>query len=507
MAQVGIVSINSQYYREYEIETGDTLACICLRYGFRDWNSVYSLEVNGDFRRRYPNPHEISTASPVNLFIPLIGARSGTSCRGTVIRDYMVAEIRLPDSSIPPFPITLRQIAPGTGHAGTEIITGADGEVIITNPAAGDWFLTAVDYMLLPAATSDTQYTPVLFDSLPSEGNLKDPTNHIQLTRNRIDVIFARQVYYIVCPMCGQSLRTVEPVPGNTANSCPNDGFDLSSIENDIRSEPETFLSPRTGQDLHSSGRHTCRGTIMVPTAHGEVTVFWDESRFIDADAGDYTLWGRATKSASIIGRRTWGARQPDGDPSRIWEFHMTALNASPAYRTIAIPSNETLQMKTNVLKWMTVHHTTDRAQNSYATVRDLQVKQQDELPLPKRMADIAYHFVIDANGSIYEGRPLGIKGSHVDLFNGGNVGIVLAGDFESRIENGWNPNIPTPDALQALDDLIDVLALRFDLHSVWTHHERHIQAGNRDPEACPGDNLEPHVLNVLRMRYPGPPP
>jgi hypothetical protein len=101
----------------------------------------------------------------------------------------------------------------------------------------------------------------------------------------------------------------------------------------------------------------------------------------------------------------------------------------------------------------------------------------------------------------------LGIKGSHVDLFNGGNVGIVLAGDFESHLGNLF-PDIPTPDALQALDNLIDVLNLRFDIHSVWTHRERAVQAGHQpDYTECPGDNLEPHVLSVLRPMHSGPPP
>jgi len=150
----------------------------------------------------------------------------------------------------------------------------------------------------------------------------------------------------------------------------------------------------------------------------------------------------------------------------------------------------------------MTVHHTTDPASNSYTTARDVQTKHQTE----RGYADIGYHYVIDANGAIYEGRPLGVKGSHAELFNGGNVGIVLAGDFESRAGNVWDPDVPTTAALNALDNLVDVLALRFDIQSVWSHQERKNQAGAGNTE-CPGDNLITHVHSVLRAGYPGPPP
>ncbi len=41
--------------------------------------------------------------------------------------------------------------------------------------------------------------------------------------------------------------------------------------------------------------------------------------------------------------------------------------------------------------------------------IKELQQKEQDD-----GYADIPYHFAIDSKGNIYEGRPIGVKGSHV---------------------------------------------------------------------------------------------
>jgi hypothetical protein len=43
-----------------------------------------------------------------------------------------------------------------------------------------------------------------------------------------------------------------------------------------------------------------------------------------------------------------------------------------------------------------------------------------------KRYDDIGYHFGIDCAGTIYEGRDIRFKGSSVDKYNTGLIGIVL---------------------------------------------------------------------------------
>ncbi|WP_371824747.1 peptidoglycan recognition family protein [Pedobacter sp. Bi27] len=43
------------------------------------------------------------------------------------------------------------------------------------------------------------------------------------------------------------------------------------------------------------------------------------------------------------------------------------------------------------------------------------------------------YHFAIDKDRKIYEGRPINIKGSHVENGNTGNIGIVLMADLDTQ--------------------------------------------------------------------------
>lgn len=524
MGQVNIVNRGGAYFREYAIEPHDVLIRICLRYGHRDWENVYQLDENKAFRDRFPDPNQIDYVNPVNLFIPLSGATTtGVSVRGAPIGDYLIAQV-YDETADPLVGVTLRLLAPGQPHEGRDITTSADGDIIIANPAAGDWFLASAQYELMPMAMAEADYPVQDMTTLPIVDSLPEPTTDFPLTRNGIDALVARPVFYIICPMCGVTFKTVKKSASGSDNICPNDGFNLTTIEATITANESSFSSPITGQNVRAVTGLVCRGTASQNTVHGGVTVYWDESRFLDPNGDNYTLWGLQSPAPAvpqtviIIGRRTWGATPPEtikddgcGKP-RVYEFHATPQGSTTGYpyAYMGINSNETNPLS-SVLKWMTVHHTADPAQYSIQTVIYLQKEQRDLKGVDGcYTADIAYHFVIDANGAIYEGRPLGIKGSHVPLFNGGNVGIVLAGDFQSRLANDYQPDIPTSQALDALDNLVDVLAARFKITSVFSHRQRKMQAVN-DTTDCPGDNLIPHVDGIqgvggLRQRYPGPP-
>lgn len=508
MAQVDIVTINNATYREYEIEPGDNLSSICLRFGHRDWNEVYNLDVNSDFRTRFPDPDQIDYVNSENLFIPLVAVTPGTSVTGTRSSDFYVVKIYNEDGSKANSGIKFKHIYDKDTAAGTatlrDVQTDSNGEIIISNPPAGDNYLASGDYILV---NESTVYEPVLLSSTGTFNSTPDPTDHLLLNRNSTDEVTLRQVYYITCAMCGRDYMTVKPNDGDPDNVCPDDDFNLTEIEDEIDSNLSSFTSPATGQNPRSSG-NVCRGINSLVTIHGSVNVYWDESRFVQLNDGDYSLYDAVGGlKIDIIGRSTWGATVLNPDTSLRWAFQETATGASPPY-TFAIPNNEVVQLGNSLFYWMTIHHTTDTGQGSSATVQDLQVKHQnlsgDE---DETYADIAYHYLIDTDGKIYECRPLGIKGSHATLFNGGNVGIVLAGDFESRIQNGWSPDSPTTAALSSLDNITQVLSSRFNIISVWSHQERSVQVGlDKDYTECCGDNLIVYVNGTLRTRYSGPP-
>lgn len=109
--------------------------------------------------------------------------------------------------------------------------------------------------------------------------------------------------------------------------------------------------------------------------------------------------------------------------------------------------------------------------------------------------ADIAYHYLIDASGRVWEGRPSGIQGAHAGnhAANRGNLGICLLGNFEEQR--------PSTAAVDALGKLMAQLQGSYSIPGtrIFTHNEirqRYGLAGT----ACPGRHLAP-VVSQLRAR------
>jgi hypothetical protein len=499
MGQVGIVHIGTEYFREYAIEPGDQLIVICLRFGYSDWLAVYNHQANAAFKARFPDPDQIDFVDPVNLFIPLAGAStSGKRRRGKPVGDYLIARIKRPDGS-PAAGEKFRLTGPGTLTEGIEVTTTVTGDVIRTNPDAGDWYVVSTTLALTPAASAAT-IIPVR--ELPQSGTVNDP---VKLTRNAINDLTAWPVWCLRCPMCWRRFAVTVQAPSGTAYTCPHDTFNWSTIVNDIQTHEKTFLSPPASPQ-NPTGTPAllhCRGVELLHTTFGPVRVYWDESRFAFPDGEDYKLWGTdpsgSPQTATVMGRHTWGAAAPRVGGGREYSFHATAAGKSKAYN-FAIPSNETTPL-TGVLHWITIHHSSQigEPQNRPATAIAIQNAHFDHIGSSGPGADIGYHFIIDGNGSIYEGRPLGIKGSHVPGFNGGNVGIVIAGDFQRTWPLG---DTPTPAQLTSLNALVDALAARFGITSVGLHQERSKQAKNGEETDCPGSRLIDN-LERLRKKYP----
>jgi hypothetical protein len=413
-----------------------------------------------------------------------------------------VTGVRVSHPDRTPFPsLVVRVILPAGPHAGTPATTDASGFAPVPTPGPGLSLVTSADWELMPATGAAADYTPVevVAGTAPS-----DVTYHVPVPPGTVVDLVARRAFYLACPQCGRTYKTVEAAPGGSRSRCPRDDFDLSGIETAVVAAPASFSAPASGQVPASTPTTLrSRGAGTLATAHGTVTTYWDESRLLHPASGDYRLWGdtrNGVKTVDVIGRRTWGAAAPV--PGRSWEFHEAATGASPPYASSGVPSSENRRLAM-VFRWMTVHHTTDTGSGSFATAVDVQRKHTGP---PQNFSDVGYHYIVDTNGAIYEGRPLGIEGQHAELFNAANIGIAVAGDFEARLANLGNPDTPTPAQLGSLDDLVDVLAARFAIRSVWTHLERKLQSGAGDTE-CPGAELIPHVASVLRPAYPGPPP
>lgn len=524
MGQVAIRRIDGAYYREYAIEPGDTLIHICLRFGHTSWYSIYhDLSVNQPFEDRFPNPDDIDFVNPVNFFIPLAGATtSGKKKKGAPIGDYLIARVENADGT----PLAAQElvlVGPGLPAAGGKIdkvTTTAEGDVIVANPDPGDWYLVSPFFTLTPKASVGTIVPPRDVTAATPAPVISDP---VLLTRNAVDTLVARPVYCLRCPMCWQIFAVTEQSPAGTGYKCPNDTFLWGTIVADIPTNLASFLSaPTPSQIAPASGcgaaapatvpsRLLCRGVEAAPlkSLYGDARVFWDESRFVEVAGGDYQLWGKdaagTVRFANVKGRGTWGANPPVLDGTRLWDFHRTNAGCSSPAHSYAIPNNEVTPLR-DTFKWATIHHTAGSA-GDYPTPNALQTKHQVEgTSTGGPAADIGYHFFIDTSGVIFEARPLGMKGSHVNKFNGGNVGIVITGNFEAGFFGG--NMIPTLAQRNAMDTIARAVAARFGIKSIWYHHERDIQTGKSASDAteCPGSNMIPYAA-AIRALFPGPPP
>lgn len=88
------------------------------------------------------------------------------------------------------------------------------------------------------------------------------------------------------------------------------------------------------------------------------------------------------------------------------------------------------------------------------------------------KWADIGYHWVIERDGSLYEGRKVATVGSHVQGHNADSIGICLMGR-----------NRFTAEQYSSLDRLLRILTHSFDAR-VYGH--RDFNKG----KSCPNDEI-----------------
>lgn len=105
----------------------------------------------------------------------------------------------------------------------------------------------------------------------------------------------------------------------------------------------------------------------------------------------------------------------------------------------------------------------------------------------PEPFADIGYHFIIDPQGRIWEGRSISYQGAHVRGQNENNLGIMLMGNFDQQR--------PTPAAINALEAFVAAQMDRYSipLSRVKTHQEM-------AATECPGRNLQRYLV-ISRSR------
>jgi len=133
----------------------------------------------------------------------------------------------------------------------------------------------------------------------------------------------------------------------------------------------------------------------------------------------------------------------------------------------------------------ITVHHdgmapVTLRGERDVADRIDLIRQSHQE----RGWGDIGYHFIVDPEGRIWEGRPLSYQGAHVGATNEGNLGVLCLGNFEVQH--------PTGAQVAALDGFLIQQMRGYGVTARYLHTHRELA-----PTACPGRNLQAHMDSV----------
>lgn len=108
----------------------------------------------------------------------------------------------------------------------------------------------------------------------------------------------------------------------------------------------------------------------------------------------------------------------------------------------------------------------------SIETIREWHIK--------RGFSDIGYHIVIQPGGEVMRGRPIGVKGAHVEGANTGNIGICLVG--MDRF---------TTKQFAALRDQLDILTYDYNIpiSEIWGHYQ--FASAKKAGKTCPNIEIE----------------
>ena len=180
-----------------------------------------------------------------------------------------------------------------------------------------------------------------------------------------------------------------------------------------------------------------------------------------------------------IISRIEWRAKEPILENGRLW--NPVKGDLGDYYHSIV------------------VHHSGN--EHNSMTIQKLQYIEQHA----GGYADIPYHFAIDSRGNIYEGRPIDVVGSHVELANTGRIGIVLMADLDTKndgmkkyekiLEKHFFGNGKLTHGMElALEDLVTYLQKQYRVDTLGGHKEL------LENRYCPG-NMGMEAVQLLRNK------
>jgi len=129
------------------------------------------------------------------------------------------------------------------------------------------------------------------------------------------------------------------------------------------------------------------------------------------------------------------------------------------------------------------IHCTATRSDWWATRSTNQKVQEVRKWHLDRGWSDIGYHYLIDRNGNVANGRPLERIGAHVKGHNTGTIGIALFGGHGSSANDKFLDNF-TVEQWAALRSLITDLQKRFGDLKISGHNEY-------AAKACPGFQVQ----------------
>lgn len=139
-----------------------------------------------------------------------------------------------------------------------------------------------------------------------------------------------------------------------------------------------------------------------------------------------------------------------------------------------------------NGVRRITIHHDgmpPVTLNNSAAVAQRIEQIRNSHV-IGRGWADIGYHYIVDPQGRVWEGRSISKQGAHVKDQNENNLGILVLGNFDRQT--------PTQAALASLDKFVANQMQRYNIgiSQVRTHMER-------DSTSCPGRGLQSYMVRT----------
>lgn len=172
-------------------------------------------------------------------------------------------------------------------------------------------------------------------------------------------------------------------------------------------------------------------------------------------------------------------------DKSAMGTKPVSVVTPTPLFSAAPPPNSHSLQLLSTArpISEIIVHCTATPEGKRY-TVADVRAWHKQ-----RGFSDVGYHYLIDLDGTILLGRPVGQVGAHVANHNTGTIGISYFGGVAADGKTAKDTR--TPEQRASLEWLVDQLARKHNVKRITGHN----QYANK---ACPSFDVQTDPLSKL---------